>query len=214
MPSPKSKKKRPADHQPKTSRYGASWRTPLTDLDLPSGDLCQVKRPGVQGLIKAGVLHSLDSLTSIVQTETIPKASGKPIPDDKSVENLVNDPEKFGEMMEVVDKIVVHVVTQPKVVSHLTPELDEEGNTSLDPKTGVHKMRELTDQEKLEQKTEWESEHPDQVLVFVDWIDAMDKMYIMNFAVGGSANLQEFRQATEAPVGGLPAGEATPSETE
>ena len=208
MPSSKSKKK-PADRKQKQSRYGSSWKTPLIDLDLPSGEVCQVRRPGVQGLIKAGVLHSLDSLTSIVQTETIPNAEGKPLPQGKDIESIVQDPEKFGKMMEAVDKIVCHVVTQPTVHNGMTKVLNEDGEAvEIDPETGVHKLREMTDEEKAEAVLDFEAKHPDRSLVFVDWIDSMDKMFIMNFAVGGSGDLAEFRKATQVSLGGVQPGEA------
>lgn len=212
MPSPKAKKK-PSDHKAKQTRYGSSWKTPLTDLDLPSGEVCQVKRPGVQGLIKSGVLHSLDSLTTIVQTETIPKAEGKPLPKEKTAEQIAQDPEKFAKMMETVDKIVCHVVTQPKVVSNLVPELDENKQPVLD-KDNEPVLRELDDEEKAAAIHEWETAHPDLPMVYVDWIDSVDKMFIMNFAVGGSADLQQFREATQASLGGVPAGEAAAPATE
>lgn len=207
MPSPSKSKKKPQDRQPKTSRYGASWRTPLFDLELPSGEVAQVRRPGVQGLMKRGVLHSLDSLTAIVQTETIPKAEGKPLPKEKSAEAIANDPEKFQKMMDTVDKIVCFVVTNPKVVTNLEPVLDEEGQPVL--KDGEPVTRELTDDEKIDRKDVWDQEHPELPLVYVDWIDAVDKMFIMNFAVGGSADLAQFRKDTEALVGGVQPSEAT-----
>lgn len=207
---PSSKKNKPQDRKPSTTRHGSSWKKPLTDLDLPSGETCQVRRPGVQGLIKAGVLHSLDSLTAIVQGETIPKAEGKPQTD---VEAIAKDPAKFEAMMSAVDKIVCHVVTQPKVVTNLTPVLDENDKPILN-KDGEPETRELTDDEKDAAVAEWESDHPNLALVYVDWIDAVDKMYIMNFAVGGSADLAQFRSQTATLVGSVPAGEAAEEPTE
>lgn len=198
MPSSKSKK--PQDHKTKTPKYGKRWTTNLVDLELPSGELCQVRRPGVQGLIKAGVLHSLDSLTSIVQTETIPKSDGKPVPKDQSIKAIVNDPAKFDKMMEQTDKIVCFVVTQPKVHSNLRPVrqlVDDE----LDLWEDVVK-----DGEKVFEEIPEEDRDPE--LVYVDYIDAIDKMFIMNFAVGGSSDLAEFRAATQASLGGVSAGEA------
>ncbi|WNM69102.1 hypothetical protein SEA_ERUDITE_26 [Microbacterium phage Erudite] len=204
------KPKKPADHQAPQANFGSSWKKPLTDLDLPSGERCQVKRPGVQGLIKAGVLHSLDSLTAIVQTETIPKAEGKPVTD---VEKIANDPVKFGQMMDMVDKIVVHVVTQPKVLPAVqevweeTPVYSEDGKRLL--QAGVQKKSASGD-------LEWElipDEDRDPEAVYVDYIDSVDKMFIMNFAVGGSGDLAEFRAQTEALVGGVPAGEAAANST-
>ncbi|WMI33125.1 tail assembly chaperone [Microbacterium phage RikSengupta] len=188
MPSPK-KSKKPTDHQSKSTRYGSSWRSPLHDLELPSGETCQVKRPGVQGLIKAGVLHSLDTLTSIVQTETIPKAQGLPVKND--IKAIVEDPEKFGAMMGVVDKITLFVVTQPPLLSNLRPVLDENDEPVL--KDGEPVMEEIPLQER------------DKEAVYVDYVDENDKMFIMQYAVGGSADLTEFREKTQALVGGLPA---------
>ncbi|QPX61871.1 tail assembly chaperone [Microbacterium phage DannyDe] len=184
------KPKKPADRQAPQANFGSSWKKPLTDLDLPSGERCQVKRPGVQGLIKAGVLHSLDSLTAIVQTETIPKAEGKPVTD---VEKIANDPVKFGQMMDMVDKIVVHVVTQPNVLPAVRPVLDD----NKQPKTN-------RDGDPITELIPDEDRDPE--AVYVDYIDSVDKMFIMNFAVGGSGDLAEFRAQTEALVGGVPAG--------
>lgn len=188
MPSTTSKKK-PKDHQAATSKkaYGNSWKTPLTDLELPSGELCQVRRPGVQGLIKAGVLHSLDSLTSIVNAETIPNAKGLP---KQSVKSILQDPEKFQAMMDQVDKIVVYVVVQPDVLPAIVTQSMVGEKFSLD-----DVGRDLTDEER------------DPEAIYVDYIDPQDKMFIMNFAVGGSRDLEKFRKDSEALVGGVSAGE-------
>lgn len=191
MPSP-SKKKKPADHQQKAVRYGSSWKTLLHDLELPSGEMCQVKRPGVQGLLKAGVLHSMDALTAIVQQDTIPAAEGKPKVD---AQKIMDDPEKFNTMMETVDKIVMHVVTDPKLVPNAVSQamIDADGSELTSADLG----REL------------EPEERDPELVYIDYVDMMDRMFIMNFAVGGSADLVQFRKETADAVGSVPALEAT-----
>lgn len=198
-PQGKKPKKQPTDRKAPQSNFGSSWKKPLTDLTLPSGEMCQVKRPGVQGLIKAGVLHSLDSLTAIVQQETIPKAEGKP--PVKAAQSLLNDPEKFDQMMVMVDKIVCHVVTQPQVLPSLRPVLDEDGEQKTDA-NGEKVFEEIPDDER------------DPESVYVDYIDSIDKMFIMNFAVGGSSDLVEFREATEASLGSLQPREATEDSTE
>lgn len=199
MPATTSSKKpkKPQDHKPKTKSYGSSWKSNLTDLELPSGELCQVRRPGIQGLIKAGVLHSMDALTAIVETETIPKAAGKP---PVNVKAIVEDADKFNDMMVMVDKIVCHVVTQPKVLPIVIPVLNEDGSIQKNPDTGEAVTEELAvDDERREPGA-----------IYVDYIDSVDKMYIMNFAVGGSRDLQQFRAATASLVGGASAGEVAP----
>jgi len=198
MPSSPSKAKKPQDRKKPSAKHGSSWKKPLHDLELPSGETCQVKRPGVQGLIKANVLHSMDSLTSIVQAETLPKAQGKPV---TNVQAIMDDPDKFNKMMETVDKIVIHVVTQPKLSSNLVPVLDENGDPKLD-----------ENQDPITRELELDEREDD--VVYVDYVDQVDKMYIMNFAVGGSADLAQFRAETEALVGSVPDGEATEDSSE
>jgi hypothetical protein len=150
-----------------------------------------VKRPGVQGLIKAGVLESLDTLTSIVNQETLPKAQNKKQAD---VSELLKDPEKYDSMMSTVDKIVIHCVVQPKIHPGVVGEAEV-----LDPSLpfGEDDLgREMTDEEVN-----------DLGKVSIKWIDEFDKMFIMNFVVGGSRDLESFRAATANAVGGAPAVE-------
>lgn len=194
MPATPSKAKKPSDHQKtkKNTGYGSGWKSPFHDLDLPSGERCQVKRPGVQGLIKAGVLQSMDALTAIVQTEVIPRAEGKPV---TAAETIMKDPAKFTEMLETVDKIVLHVVTQPKLLSDKVAVMDEDDIQVIDA-DGKPLFRDITDEER------------DPEAVYIDYVDLMDRMYIMNFAVGGSADLVDFREKAQNAVGGVPAGEA------
>ena len=191
MPAVPAGAKKPSDRKKKSTRHGSSWRSPFTDLTLPSGETCQVKRPGIQGLVKAGVLHSLDSLTSIVQTETIPKAEGKP---KVNVKAILEDADKFGSMMSMVDKIVVHVVTDPILAPAVRP-LVIDGEPVLD-EYDKPKFEDIPDDER------------EDGVIYVDYVDMMDKMYIMNFAVGGSADLAEFRKATSNAVGDVPDLEA------
>lgn len=210
MPSSNTTRKKPSDRQQKTSKkqYGSGWGQPVVDLELPSGEVCQVKRVGVQGLIKIGALASLDTLTSIVQTETIPKAAGKP---PMNVDAVVSDPKKLDLMMATVDKIVAATVLQPKVVNHQIEDLDEEGKPKLN-QEGDPVLRELTDEERDEFVAK--GAEKGRTVVFTDWIDMIDRMFIMNFIVGGQADLATFRQATEAALGSVPAGEAAASATE
>lgn len=104
---------------PRSKKYGAGWATePLMDLEVPSGSLCQVRRPGITGLIKAGLLDSLDTLTSLVKTEHVDRvergAATTPSQDD--LVNLLKDKEKLLSALELMDKVVCYVVVQPTIV--------------------------------------------------------------------------------------------------
>lgn len=92
------------------------------DLKCPSGQLCRVTRPGVENLIKLGLLDKLDGLTGLVDQKHIKRVKGGKAP-DLDVESLLRDPKSLTAALETMNKIVVHVVLEP----HLTlDDADEE----------------------------------------------------------------------------------------
>lgn len=173
--------KKPQDRKVK----GAAWKKgKFHDLDLPSGETCQVRRPGVQGLIRAGVLQSLDQLTAIVSTETIPKAEGRPqINPAEVVKNI--DPAKLNEMMQIIDDVTIYCVRDPEVLPAPLPDPANAEDRSED--------------------TVYESDRSDELL-YVDEIPEEDKMFIMQFAMGASADLERFRAESAAALGSAHAG--------
>lgn len=192
MPATPKAAKQPQDHKIKTTQYGSTWN-PFHDLEVPSGALCQVRRVGLDGLIKAGILHSLDSLTGIVQGQVIPAAEGRPTVD---VSALSVDPQKLAEVMELTDKVAEYVVIQPKL---LRPVIRDEAGKPL-----------LADGK--EQLLPLEDRDPE--TVYTDYVSDEDKMFILNFVMGGSNDLAEFRKATTQAVGSVPAGQVAGNEAQ
>ena len=185
MPTPRSQVRQPQDRRPKATasapepqpavfttqaeadaKYAASaWGGGVGfDLEMPSGQLALVRRPGVQGLINAGILHSMDQLTPIVDN-LITQAEGKKVADAKKI---AENPEAVASMLHVIDKLVCYVVLKPEV--HMTP------NDRTSRKDGV---------------------------VYADMVDLDDKMFIFNFAVGGSSDIARFREESALAVGNL-----------
>lgn len=150
------------------------------DLTVPSGQLCLVKRPGVQGLMAAGVLHNIDGLTAMVNQKHIKRVKGGPssvapgVPDPASLDmqSILKDPEALDSIMHTVDRVVCHVVIKPEVT--MTP------NDVTRRRDGV---------------------------IYADMVDLVDKMFIFNFAVGGSRDLETFRGGLGEAVGSLDDGE-------
>lgn len=82
----------------------------MQDLELPSGNICQVRRMGMTMLLRKGVIPN--SLLPMLQ-----QAQGK---DKDSISRtelveILEDPTKIDDMMGMYDKIVCLVVNQPKV---------------------------------------------------------------------------------------------------
>lgn len=150
----------------------------FNDVTMPSGQVAQLRRPGVQGLIAAGLLESLDSLSAIVGQDLIPTAQGKKAPSDRKpkkakspeidIKTLMKKPEQLANIMHLVDRVTVHCVMQPKI--EMAP------NDITSRKEGV---------------------------IYTDSIDLGDRMFIFNYAVGGTTDLQTFRAESEAALGDL-----------
>lgn len=102
-------------------KYAATtWGSQLggaEDLTVPSGQMCLVKRPGVEGLMKAGVLHDLDSLSQIVDSKHVKRVQGKP--DEIDTASLMQSPENIDNVLHVVDRVICYVVMKPQIL--MTP---------------------------------------------------------------------------------------------
>lgn len=155
------------------------------DLTLPSGQVVLVRRPGMEGLIAAGVLKNMDALSALVNTTHIRPKTGpggrvevaEPTLDD--VRALMQDEGALAEIITVVDKVVVHCVIRPVLAR--TPNdvtLREPG------------------------------------VIYTDMVDLNDKMFLFNYVVGGTRDYESFRTGLHATLGGLESGQDLPSEAE
>jgi hypothetical protein len=147
------------------------------ELRTPSGQLCLVMRPGMEGLMKAGVLHNVDTLSQVVNAKHLKRVAGKA--DEINVSSLMDDPDALDEVTHVVDKIVCHCVVQPQVF--MTP------NDVTRREAGV---------------------------VYADMVDLVDKMFIFQYVVGGTRDLETFRGGLSVPVGSVEDGASVPVSSE
>lgn len=161
------------------------------DLELPSGATCRARRPGVQGLITAGLLDNFDQLTALVQTEHIdphtPKgqiaAARKVTADDvASAASIMADKEKLHTAFLTMDRIAAYCIMEPVV--WIDYQLKDESDEDWD-----KRQAKATEDEALA----------------VREIDLDDKMYVLNWAVGGVADLAAFRAGTNELLGNVAA---------
>lgn len=150
----------------------------LEDVTVPSGQTCQCRRPGMQGLIAKGILDKMDILTATVNDKHISRVKkGK-----AAAEQIVDDPAKLLEVLDSIDKVLCYIVVQPALSRPVVEEQDDDGNTVERP---------IEDDEREEG------------VVYTDRIDVEDKMFLFNFAVGGTRDVATFRQQSQAVVGSL-----------
>jgi hypothetical protein len=175
---------------PQTKNYTLGTKAAashLIDLELPSGATCQARRPGVQGFIAAGVLDNFDQLTSLVQTEHINKnrpqgmARAAKVSEEQTqaaAGQLMADLEKLATGFQMIDRLVAYAITQPPVwVDYqLTNESDDD----------------------WAKRQEKEGDR-----LAVRMIELEDKLFIMQWAVGGSADLETFRKEFSGMLDGM-----------
>lgn len=163
-PDPQPSEATTSDHGQRV--WGRTGGTDYTEeLTCPSGETCLVRRPGVQGLIAAGVLHNIDSLTGLVDSKHVRRVEGK---EEIDTGSLLKDEGTLTNLFDTVDRVVSHVVVEPSVKR--TP------NDPTNRKAGQ---------------------------IYCDMIDLEDKMFIFQFAVGGTRDLERFRRESEAASRGV-----------
>ncbi len=140
------------------------------ELEVPSGNVALVRPVGMQAFLDRGMIPN--SLREIAM-EAI---KGKKKMDLK-VEDL--DEEQITNMISLFDSVTVYCVIKPEVetVPLWTSEDAEDGNCSADAVGLPVPMRQRD---------------PD--LLYVDEVDLPDKMFIFQFACGGTRSVEQFRE--------------------
>lgn len=174
---------------PKRSTARSWKRTKGEDLELPSGNVALVKRPGPAAMMAQGVLP--DDLTPIVNDAL---TKGKKI-SPKQTADMMKDPKAIAGLMDSIDRICAVVIEEPAVLYHQRPVLGEDG----EPKQGP-------DGKDSYEVIPEEDRDPDNY-IYTDEIDFDDKMMCFQFAVGGTRDFRRFRAELAGGVGDLPSGE-------
>ncbi len=137
------------------------------ELELPSGNVCLARRPGMDAIMSAGIIP--DTLTPIA-AEAVEKAQRNGKPNEKAEEKellnrLLGDRQALNDVFDATDRATAMCVVEPKVLWHKNMD------GSVIP-----------------------SDERDEETLYTDEIDQNDKIFIFNFVVGGTRDLESFRQ--------------------
>lgn len=158
-------------------------RATSEEVTLPSGNVALVKRPGMEAFLMEGLIP--DALMGIVQ-ESIRRGQGMP---SEQVQAMIKDPAKVDAMFDAMDRVLARVVVEPKVVWH---------KRQVDPKDkGENPAMEVIP----------ESERDSDNLIYTDEVFFEDKSFLFNYAVGGTRDLERFRDETESTLASVQPGE-------
>lgn len=203
-----AKKTAPAKTAPAKKKTGptsaAEWKSAsgIEDIEVPSGNIAKVRRVGPEAFMGSGIVP--DALSPMID-EAIKDKKG--LPPAKVAESISEDPESLPAMIEMLNRVVVYAVIQPKVEMtpgcmqaiearvRKEPVMSVCGKPGFDPvhklgSPGTHKFRE---------------DERDPELLYVDEVSIEDRVFIMNFAVGGTRDLERFRGEHAESMAGMAA---------
>lgn len=186
-------RKKPSDRKPKAAKTVTSvsdWKSKSTggkgiDLQLPSGNVAKVKAIAITKLIEADIFP--DSLEQLIAQKT-KSDDGKDnvtakAPEEAQVKSALSNPKELAKLMNAVDRITAMAVLEPPVLLGIE-------NVETDPEKPA-KWQDIPDDER------------DEDALYTDEIDLEDKMFIFQFTVGGSSDLDRFREQFGAHMGTL-----------
>jgi hypothetical protein len=146
------------------------------DLELPSGNVCLITRPGLPELLAAGILPNSLLQAAQVAVQNGKSNSKKKRDVDSAVQKMrdeaMADPAKMVEMFDAFDRVTSFCVQEPKCLYYK----DDEGNIIPE-----------------EQR---DYDH----FLYSDRVALEDKTFIFNFVVGGTRDIEQFRKESAADV--------------
>jgi hypothetical protein len=161
---------------------------------------CKAKRIGMEALVQGGKIPN--TLLPIVMEALEGGDAGRKKAEEKLRSQM--SAAHIADMMEMYDSITMFVVVEPTI--RPVPETCTCGGI----KNG-HAIIANEEAEKATHEHVWapvpdhEREHGSGI-AYVDWIDFADKVYLMNFAVGGTRDLETFRKEQTQLLDSLSAG--------
>lgn len=184
-----SKAKKKPNPKPVTTAKG--WKKASSDaeeVELPSGNVALIRRPGLPELMANNIFP--DSLTGIAQRAVDQGKSGKnpklaELESEKAMRDVMGDPQKMADMMDVFDRATSMCVVEPKCVYYK----DEQGNP-----------RDSAAREVLAHELGYEAAED---VIWSDEVDLSDKLFIFQFVVGGTRDLERFRGEFGESLAGL-----------
>lgn len=191
MPRQSPAKARPkattAKSKKQVSNASAFKKKKTHELELPSGEVCLARRPGIESLMADGVFS--DGLLPIISDAVSQGKNGKKGADIKlDPADIMKDPKLLRDLMSTYDMVAAKCIAQPHCRFHKFQEGDEipEGY-----KIGDDIPDELRDDD----------------VIYTDDVDLNDKIFIFQWVVGGSDDVARFREESSKSLAALSDGE-------
>lgn len=166
------------------------WKKPAAVLTLPSGNVLRLKNPGIMEMAHNGVIPN--SLMSLIMG-SVQKGN------EMKAEEIFDSNVDFGDLFAMMDSAIMLMAVEPEI--HPVPVWEDED---------VEAERCRADQVGKIAEAKKEDD-----VVYIDDVNEEDKMFIWQWATGGTADVEQFRRESAnsmAALSGLsPLGSTTKS---
>lgn len=177
----------PADASP--DRYApTAWKSGRVELTLPSGQLCLVQRIPIARMAEDGIIDDFDSLSALVGEQHISKKSRSHGPPQRQASKMQMDLQ-VKKMLGDPEQFQKVLRTVDKVVMAVVV---------------MPKIQPVPD----------DDEERDPHAAYIDWVADDDKGFVMQWAFGGTKDLERFRRELVELGDGMDALEDLEAETQ
>lgn len=155
------------------------------DLQLPSGQLCLVRKLEMERIVELGIMDALDTFTNQIPMDNKKKSKKVQEGDEaRAFMDMLKNKEAFAKLQNTVNTVVMDCVVQPKI--HALPETNPDGD-ELEPR--------------------------DPTAVYIDALKFSDKMAIFQDVFDGMGEMSAFRPGQTDPVGTMAEVTSAPVQT-
>lgn len=170
--------------------WKASSSNAVEELEVPSGNVALVRRVGPEAFLGTGIVP--DTLTPLVDEAVRDK---KGLPPEKVAAMLEDDLDTLPAMIDMMNRVVAYAVVQPKVqnVPECIAEVEIKKGKSVTKGVCGASVSEMVHRKDEDNYHEFVEPERDPELLYADEVDLQDRVFIMNFAVGGTRDLARFR---------------------
>jgi hypothetical protein len=174
-----------------------------TEVTLPSGNVCLARRLQPEAFLSSGLIP--DQLSAMI-TKAIRSKKGLP---PQELDEMTKDPKKLTEAMRMMDQVLCYVVIEPPC--EMPPACEAELPTERGSGKKCGKYFDDTPAHKDATHVEfhaYKEADRDPDILYADQVDINDRIFMFQWAVGGTADVESFREQLGAGMGGLSTGQA------
>lgn len=165
----------PQNQQPTPAK---GWKKPGAVLTLPSGNVLKLKNPGIMAMAHKGLIPN--SLMTLIMS-SVQKGN------EMKAEEIFDSNIDIADMFTMMDSAIMLMAVDPEI--HPVPVWEEEDVTA------ELCRQDQVGQEALEKRSDDE--------VYIDDMPEEDKMFIWQWATGGTADVEQFRRESSNMLAGL-----------